>query len=328
MKNALACALGLSLASASARADVTLKVATLAPEGSSWMKIFHQWKASIEERTGGRVKVKFYSGGVQGDEHDMLRKMRLGQLHGAAITAIGLGGIAPEVRALEVARTDEELDYARGALGKAIEHKFEDKGFVLLGWGDVGPVRIFSNRPLRTLADLQAMKLWLWSDDPITRDLFTALDVHGVPLGVPQVLPALSTGAVDAFFSSPLATLALQWAPRVRYVTSVVVGQATGATVLTRAAWDQIAPADRAAVLEVSRAIEPQLIAQVRKDNAQALATMQARGLEVVQTPPELVQELAKRSEPVAAAATARFSPEFQAEVRKALEQYRARARR
>src|SRR5262245_22241044 len=91
----------LLLLSSSARADSVIRIATLAPEGSSWMRLFHEWQKHVEDRTSGRVKIKFYAGGVQGDEKDVLRKIRLGQLQGAAVTAIGLASIDPEVRALE-----------------------------------------------------------------------------------------------------------------------------------------------------------------------------------------------------------------------------------
>src|ERR1700759_1347968 len=95
---------------------VVLKIATLAPEGSAWMNLFHKWQAKVEQRSEGRVKVKFYAGGVMGDEKDVIRKMHAGQLSGAAITGIGLAMINPEVRALEASRTYPELDHARARL--------------------------------------------------------------------------------------------------------------------------------------------------------------------------------------------------------------------
>src|SRR5262249_23568746 len=160
------------------------------------------------------------AGGVQGDERDVLRKIRLGQISGAAITGIGLASINPEVRALEVARSYDELDTLRNALNETLRKKFADKGFLLAAWGDVGPIHLFSNRPIRSMEDIRQTKLWLWSDDPISRSLFEALGIQGVPLGVPEVLPGLSTGQVDAFFNSPLATLALQWSGHVKYMSS------------------------------------------------------------------------------------------------------------
>src|SRR5262245_16025608 len=123
-----------------ARAQQTIKMATLAPDGSSWTKLFREWAERVEKRTGGQVKVKLYAGGVAGDERDAVRKMKLGQLNGAAITGIGLGLIQPEVRVLDLPfllKGYDELDYVRTTLDGELRKKFEEKGFVLLGWGDV-----------------------------------------------------------------------------------------------------------------------------------------------------------------------------------------------
>ena len=197
-----------------AHAQSTLKIATLAPEGSAWMVAFHEWAKNVEEHTGGKIKIKFFAGGTAGAERDAVRKMRLGQLNGAAVTAIGLGLINSEVRVLELPMlidTYGELDYVRNKLDAELRKKFEDKGYVLLAWGDVGPVHIFSNTPIKGKADLAQLKLWAWVDDALVRALFTQLGVNGVPLGVPDVLPSLQTGLINACYGSPLSTLALQW---------------------------------------------------------------------------------------------------------------------
>src|SRR3954470_4376269 len=136
---ASAALLALSFGGA-ARAQSTLKIATLAPEGSAWMVAFHEWGKNVEEHTAGKVKVKFFAGGTAGDERDAVRKMRLGQLNGAAVTAIGLGLINSEVRVLELPMLIDnygELDYVRTKLDADIRKKFEEKGYVLLAWGDV-----------------------------------------------------------------------------------------------------------------------------------------------------------------------------------------------
>jgi TRAP-type C4-dicarboxylate transport system substrate-binding protein len=302
---------------------VILKIATLAPEGSSWMKLFHQWQAKVEARTEGRVKIHFYAGGVQGDEKDMIRKMRLGQLSGGAITGIGLSMIDPEVRALEASRTYAELDNARARLGELLRKKFDQKGYLLMGWGDVGPVHVFSQRPIKSLEDLRQTKLWMWSDDVITKQLFSALGVRGIPLGVPEVLPALATGQINAFFGSPLSTVALQWASHAKYVTSAVVGMATGATVMSKKAWSQLTPGDQKIVAEEGKAMEHQVLEQVRQDNDKALAALVKRGLVVVPTPVAMQREVARRALSVADRANATFDKEFQAEVVKLIADYR-----
>lgn len=317
---ALTCALA-----APAGADTVLKIATLAPEGSSWMRLFREWQKKVEARTEGRVRIKFYAGGVQGDERDVLRKIRLGQISGAAITGIGLAAINPEVRALEVARNYEELDALRKELGDTLKKKFEEKGFLLASWGDVGPIHLFTQKPVKSMDDLKSLKLWLWSDDPISKALFEAMGLHGVPMGVPDVLPALSTGQLDSFFGSPLSTLALQWSTHVKYMTASTVGQATGATVIAKKAWDAIAPADQKVLIEEGDAMQALVLKQIRDDNQRSLEAMKAKGLTVVPVPPGLQKELDKRGEAVARAAGAGFSKDFQARVEKIVQELRAK---
>src|SRR5689334_18088954 len=272
---------------------VTLKIATLAPEGSAWMNLFHKWQAKVEQRSEGRIKVKFYSGGVMGDEKDVIRKMKAGQLSGAAITGIGLAMINPEVRALEAARTYAELDHARERLDPLLRKKFDEKGYLLMGWGDVGPVHIFSQRPIRSLEDLRQTKLWQFGDDPLTKETFAALGLHGVPMGVPEVLPSLATGSIDAFFGSPLSTVALQWASHARYVSSAVIGMATGATVVTKTAWQAMDPKDQSILTEEAKTMEAEVTKQVRQDNTNAFEQLQKKnGLQVVPTPVEMQRDV------------------------------------
>ncbi len=281
---------------ARAEATHTIKIATLAPDGTLWMKLFQDWARDVERDTSGSLKIKFYSGGVAGDERDLVRKMRLGQLSGAAVTSIGLGLIQPEVRVLEVPmliRSWDELDHVRAALDGELRAKFAEKGFVLLGWGDVGPIYLFSKIPIRAPADLDKVKLWAWSDDPISRALVAHLHVTGVPLGAPDVLPALSTGMVDAAFGTPLAVLALQWYTKVTHVTSMRFGQAIGATVIAKAQFDKLTAAEQKALLDDARKMESALQAQIRAENERALASLQRAGLVVDASPPGMEKELA-----------------------------------
>lgn len=327
---ALLFAAAVGALSPNARADDThvLKIATLAPEGSMWMNLFHEWARDVESHTGGAVKIKFYSGGVAGDERDCVRKMRMGQLGGAAVTSVGLGLIQPEVRVLEVPlliSSYDELDYVRGTLDAELRAKFDEKGFVLLGWGDVGPIQIFSTQPVRSRADLAKTKLWQWADDPISKVMFDTLGLRGVPLGPPDVLPSLSTGMVDTVLGSPLAVLALQWHTRLRYVTRMRFGQAIGATVVTRAQFDKLTEAQRQIVLADARVLERKLLTQVRGENDRALAAMVKQGFTVVDAAPELGRELESLAKPMRDALEPRlYSHAFRARVEKLVADYRA----
>ena len=292
MKRALlAFALLGSVASAQ---ESTIKIATLAPEGSSWMNLFHAWGKTVEEHSGGKIKVKFYAGGVAGDERDAVRKMRLGQINAAAVTSIGLGLIQPEVRVLELPmliNTYDEMDFVRNTMDADLRKKFEEKGYVLLAWGDVGPIHIFSNIPLKSKADLSQTKLWAWVDDPLVRMLFQQLGTNGVPLGVPDVLPSLQTGLINACYGSPLSTLALQWYTKVKYMTSMHISQAVGATIMNKKDFDKLSPELQKIVLNDSKELEKKVLKTIREDNAKSLQSLKNAGIQVVDSPPDMVKE-------------------------------------
>jgi TRAP-type C4-dicarboxylate transport system substrate-binding protein len=322
VKRALALAVFLVALPARAHADVqTIKLATLAPDGSAWMNVFGAWKAAIEKRTGGQVKVKFYAGGVAGEERDVVRKMRLGQMNAAAITAVGLGLIQPDVRVLEIPflfKNDGELDRVRTALDAEFRKKFEEQGFVLLAWGDVGPVRLYSNIPLKDKADLQKVKMWVWNDDPLLAKLFQRMGMNAVALGVTDVLPSLQTGVINGCNGSPLAAVALQWHSKVKYATSMELSMAVGAVVLTKKQWDALSPEQRKIVDEEAKALSSGLTKVIRNDNVQALAKMKTLGIEVVPTPEPLVAEFRAQAKAAAAEMEGKlFGKEFRQRVEK-----------
>lgn len=282
-----------------ARAEVALKVATIAPDGSSWMKLYNDWASRITARSSGQVKVKFFAGGVAGDERDYVRKMRLGQLEGAAMTGVGLGLIQPEVRVFDIPflfSGYDDLAYVRNTLDAELRKKFEEKGHILLGWSDIGPVQLFTNLPVKTVAELRTTKLWLWSDDSVMRSLQQQLAIAGVPLGAPDVLPSLNTGLINACYGSPLAVLALQWHSKVKYITSMALAQSTGATVLTKKAWDSLTPEQQSIVRDESKRLTDSMMKQVRADNEAALKKLQALGLQVAPTPEATVTEFRGRA--------------------------------
>ncbi len=276
-----------------------IKIASLAPEGSSWMILFHGWGKAVEEKSGGKIKVKFYAGGVAGDERDAVRKMRLGQINGAAVTAIGLGLIQSEVRVLELPmmiKTYDELDYIRSKLDADFRKKFDDKGYVLLSWGDVGPIHIFSNIPIKDKSDLKQTKLWAWVDDPLVRALFNELGANGVPLGVPDVLPSLQTGLINTCYGSPLSTLALQWYTKVKYMTSLQISQSVGALVMTKRDFDKLEEPLRQVLVDESKALQARLLKSIRAENEKALTSLKQAGIEIVPSPPQMVSDFEQKA--------------------------------
>jgi TRAP-type transport system periplasmic protein len=278
------------------------RIATLAPPGSTWMQVFTREGQEIEQRTEGRVTTRYYPGGVQGDEREVVRKMRRGQLDGAALTSVGLSLIDESIRVLELPRlfeSVEELDYVRSRMWPHFQKKFEEKGFILSEPGDVGHVYFYSKRPVTSMQDLTSSRVWMWTDDRLVRAMYQKLGINGVPLGVPDVLPALQTGRIDAAYGSPLSTVALQWHTQFTHSTSMAMSYAIGAGVMRKELWEQLEGRDREVIRRIERVVRPRLMRVVRNDNQRAFNAMKTSGMNVVETPSELVQQFDRAAQQV-----------------------------
>ncbi|MGD8414299.1 MAG: TRAP transporter substrate-binding protein DctP [Candidatus Latescibacterota bacterium] len=283
---AVALAPGDSAGGKRPKPDFQIKFATLAPEGSTWMKTMRAIDDEVRRRTENRLGFKFYPGGVQGDEKEVLRKIRNGQLHGGGFTGFGLGSIVPEVRVQELPfmfESLDELDYLREQTNPYFFKAFEDKGYVHLGWADVGFVYVFSKHPIRTPEDMQNAKMWIWAGDPLAELFFKAFGLSPIPLAAPDVLTSLQTGVIDAVYGSSLACVALQWFTRINYMTDVPLTHGLGAALVSTKALRKVAPADLQILIEVSRPLLRQLSKNTRRQNVEAVEEMKKEGIEVVE---------------------------------------------
>lgn len=268
------------------KAKFMIKFATLAPEGSTWMKSMHEMDDEVRVRTDNRVGFKFYPGGVQGDEKDVLRKIRNGQLHGGGFTGFGLGSVASDVRVLEMPfmfRDLAELDYVRGKIDGQLDQVYDDGGYVNLGWVDVGFVYIFSKNPIATPEDLAAARMWVWAGDPLAELFFKAFDISPIPLAAPDVLTALQTGVIDSAYSSTLGCIALQWFTRISYMTDVPITHGLGAALISKKALRKVSPEDLIIMQEVAGPILRELTEKTRVQNQEAIEEMKKEGVQVVE---------------------------------------------
>jgi TRAP-type C4-dicarboxylate transport system substrate-binding protein len=254
-----------------AQEAVTLRIATLAPRGSAWMRVFDAWNNSLRQQTGNRLQLRFYPGGAQGDERDVIRKIRNGQLDGAAVTSTGLSLVVRPALVLQapgVVENYQQLDRVRTVLGPEFAAQFQQNGMRLMGWGDVGEGRIFSNRPILRPRDLRSVRPWVWRDDSMFGEFLEVIGANGIRLGVPEVLPALSTGQIDTVVASATAASALQWHTRTTHVTQQPNAILVGATILSQEKYDAL-PADLKAALDSTSAqAHTALVARIRRDDA------------------------------------------------------------
>jgi TRAP-type C4-dicarboxylate transport system substrate-binding protein len=278
--------LGLSGADAGAQ---TLKLATLVPEGSLWDKAVRGLGATIQGETQGRVRFQIYPGGVAGDEPDILRKLKIGQLHAALFSAPGLGDIDPAFYAFEVPllfESDAEVRAVLEALRPVFAQRLEQKGFVLLHWGDAGWMRFFASRPMRDFEEFRTLKQFVWGSETSMARWYQELGLRPVVLSATDVLTGLQTGLIEAFPATPLAALSLQWFRSAPYMLDHRFAPLLGALVVTRSAWGKLADEDRQRLQALALETERELFEQVPLQEARALAEMQARGLTIVREPP------------------------------------------
>jgi TRAP-type C4-dicarboxylate transport system substrate-binding protein len=291
-----------ALVAPAAAENTEIRLATLAPSGSPWMQVLSKVQAEIKDKTGGRITLKYYEGGQQGDERDFVRKIGAGQLDGAAITSVGLAMIDESIRVLELPMmfvSAEELDYVADKMWPYFQKKFEKKGFKLNDRGDVGWIYFMSKSKVASLADLKGQKLWMWGDDQLVGAMFKKLGLNGVPLGVPEVDSGLTSGKITACYGSPVASVALQWYSKVKYMTSMPMSFAIGATVVSMKSLDKISAEDRKAVETIGKNGSKKLRKVIRKANEDAKTTMTRKGITVVNTPVEMVADFEKAAQEV-----------------------------
>jgi len=274
---------------------VTFKLATISPDGSYWMTKMREGADEIEKRTNGRVELKFYPGGVMGDDATVLRKIRLHQLQGAAVTGGALSGIYPDIQLYNLVlqfRNEKEVDYVRQKMDKELMQGLEQQGMVPLGFAEFGFAYMMSTVPIRTLADMRSQKAWAPDDNPIATKALQAFGISPTPLPLRDVLMGLQTGMINVVSGSPGGALALQWHSKIRYVTELPMLYLFGALIIDSQAFDKISAADQQIVRNVMARVSKEIDERSRQDNQQAIAALKNQGVEFVIPSPDDVDEL------------------------------------
>ena len=262
-----------------------LKMATVAPDGSAWMRGMREAAATIREATQDRVILKFYPGGVMGDDAQILRRIRVGQLHGGAFTSGGLADRYPALQSYGVPllfRSLDEVDYIRRQLDAELLNGLEAAGFVSFGFIEGGFAQFLSAAPVRSVDDLRRRKVWIPEGDSVSLLSLETLGVSPVPLPVTDVMTALQTGLLDVVASSPVVALVLQWHTRVKYVTDLPIAYSYGIFAIDARSFNRIAAADQQIVRRVMTETVAALDAASRDDNDRALQAMLDIGIEQV----------------------------------------------
>ncbi len=271
-----------------------IRFATVAPEGSTWMNVMHEYDAAVRKDSDGKLGFKFYPGGIAGDEKDVLRKIRIGQYQAGGFTGVGMGEIAPEERILDTPflfRDTSEVDYIYKKFTPMFREAFEKGGFVFLGWAEVGWVYVFTQKPIYSASDMAGVKAWMWEGDPIAQVAFKVLNLAPIPLSVTDVNTSLQTGMINCVYSPPLAMIALQWFTKVKYMLDLPLALSTGSALISKRYFDTLPPDLQQILLKEGAKYMAKLTRLSREDNAKAIKVLQSKG--IILTHPKSKSELA-----------------------------------
>ncbi len=271
-----------------AQKPVTIKLATLVPDRSVWGNFLRQMGADWKNATDSRVNLRVYPGMVAGDDPDVVRKMRIGQLNAGTLTLTGLIEIDNYFTVFGIPMyfdSYEEYFYVIEKLQPILEKRLLDKGFVLINWGHGGWIHLFSTKPINTIEQLQKHKLFVWAGDDRMVTWYQQNGFRPVALQLPDVVTGLQTGMIDAMPSTPLAALSLQWFRNAPYMLDLGFAPFLGATVVTAKSWNKISSQDQEAILKVSREASSKFSTEIPVQDDKAVTEMKARGLEVISVP-------------------------------------------
>ena len=284
----------LALSRAPLAQPAAIKLATVVPDGSIWDKSLKQMGTDWKSATGDRVSLTVFSGGSQGDEPTVLRKMRLNALQGASLTVVGLASIDWSFNVFNIPfffQSYDELNDVIETLTPLLKQRVESKGFVLVHWGHGGWLQVFSKQPLQSVADLKRAKLNTSAGDDTMTQWYKANGFQPRAMAMTDVLTGLTTGMIDALPTTPIAAVSFQWFKQTPYMLDVGISPIVGATVLNKKVWDGLSAADRAKMTEISMKVEKQLQVDVPKQDGLATLLMQNQGLKITKgTGPEWQQ--------------------------------------
>ena len=285
-----AAALAASAAVAAAQQPTVVKLASLVPDGSVWHKILQGTGAEWSAATSGRVTLRIYPGGVAGDEPDMVRKMRIGQIQASALTVMGLSSIDDSFLVFAIpAMFDsyDELIYVLDRMKPMLTNRLEAKGFVLLNWGHAGWVHFFTKKQVESVESMRKIKMFVWAGDDRMVQMWKDNGFQPVALAATDILTGIQTGMIDAYPTTPLAALSLQWYRSTPYMIEDGLAPLVGGLVMSKAAWIKVPEGDRSAILAACAKAEDRLEREIPGQDSVAVVEMLKRGLTVTKVRPE-----------------------------------------
>jgi TRAP-type C4-dicarboxylate transport system substrate-binding protein len=261
---------------------LSIKLGSLAPDGSPWDKALKEMAVEWKRISGGKIKVKIYPGGIAGDEQDMIRKMRLGQIHAAGITGVGLSRIARPILTIHyplLFKDKDELQYVLDRMKPDFEKMLEEKGFKIIMWSTIGWVHFFSKKPVRTPDDLRAQKMFVWAGDTEGVQAWKEMGFQPIPLAMTDMMSSLQSGMVNAFTANPLSAASYQWFALANNMCALKWAPLLGGIVVSERTWKKIPDDLHPKLIRSAQKIGATLQDEIEAADAEAIEVMKKHGL-------------------------------------------------
>ena len=276
---------------------IRIKIATISPEGSVWMQKMREGAQELARKTDNRIKIKFYPGGVMGDDKSVLRKIRIGQLQGGAFVSGSLSTYYPDNQIYSLPlffRSFKEIDYVRGYLDQKIIAGFEKGGFVIFGIAEGGFAYVMSTVPIHTVDDMRQQKVWIPDNDSMILEAIKAFDITPIPLSIADVRAGLQTGLINTVTTPPIGALALQWHTQIKYLLDEPFLYIYGVLAVDRKSFKKISPGDQQVFREIMGDVFRALDRRNREDNIKAMKTLHKQGIEFIKPSIEAFKQWCK----------------------------------
>ncbi len=273
---------------------MSFKIATLSPEGSVWMQKMREGAEELARKTDNRVKIKFYPGGVMGDDKSVLRKIRIGQLQGGAFVSGSLSQFYPDNQIYSLPlffRSFREIDFVRKHLDKQIIDGFEKGGFVIFGIAEGGFAYVMSTVPIRTVEDMRLQKVWIPDNDSMILEAIKAFDITPIPLSIADVRAGLQTSLINTVATPPIGALTLQWHTQIKYLMDEPFLYIYGVLAVDRKVFKKISPGDQQVFREIMNKVFKALDRRNRQDNIKAVEALRKQGIEFIKPSPEALKK-------------------------------------
>ncbi|MCP4671623.1 MAG: C4-dicarboxylate ABC transporter [Desulfobacula sp.] len=273
---------------------VRLKIATLSPEGSMWMEKMRQGAATVAKETDNRVTFKFYPGGVMGNDKAVLRKIRIGQLHGGAVVAGSLSRFFPanQLYAQPMKfKNLEEVGYVRKYMDQYIIDGLDQAGFITFGLMGGGFAYIMSKKPVETINDLKNQKVWIPDNDKISQDSIKAFGITPITLPIADVRTSLQSGLINTVATSPVGAIVLQWHTQIKYVTNIPLIYLYAVLAIDKKKFSKIPESDKKVTIQIMTKAMREIDIQNTKDNIKAIQALKNQGIKFIDPSPKATEE-------------------------------------